>query len=545
MPKVSLEQLKAIPHQKLLKIINKAKQDIKTSQTVIDMFKEFNVDIDELDLIPMCFAELEVSARTEKGIIYLNYSLLEDGDFEKNNHYLTHEVTHFLQQTTGDGPTQGSTEDSYLHNPYEQEGFQYQTEFLSETEGDKAAEFYTKKVLDHHSLKGKERKEVKDEILQLASIISLRKKAGLLQPDAKLVNDIYNWCAAQIAFKIKQKLNRINDKNPSKFIEFKKLLDRQKELTILSKKSSNNKLYSEELSRIAERLNYLNRFIGKESQIHVVLLNKKCDQLIGNNNITILSQNDNYTSKEFESPNNNYCTVILYFNKEHAKEDTKHLTNDGWLGMYNRNEEIIYIMADINSVELYVDGFNNFLANIKQTIVHELIHKQQTQLQQKHNLSEIGGLPSNKIRTTFLENDINDKERTVKDVDPYGIVTNQLLINKMPNGNFFDPNQIFSKPTRIEHPLRDVEFYTRLNDEVQTFKQKYGNASRKVKEFAFNKTIDNKYPENYDYSTLINLPAETADALPSEPSEFFKTLKEKAPGKYQKAVKEFYKAVND
>lgn len=171
---VSIEQIKQIPPNKLLKIISKVVQKLKTSQTMIDKFKEYDVSIDEIELIPICFADLDVSARTEHGIIYLNYSLLSDGDFEGDDHYLAHEIDHYLQQTTGNGPTQGSTDDTYLDNEFEQEGFQTQTKYLSETKGDDAAEEYMDKVLDHHEVEGKERKEKRKELLQLASFRSLK-----------------------------------------------------------------------------------------------------------------------------------------------------------------------------------------------------------------------------------------------------------------------------------------------------------------------------------------------------------------------------------
>jgi hypothetical protein len=176
---VSLEQLKQIPPAKLAKLIDKVREKLKTSQTIIDMFQEYEVDLAEIDLIPICFSELEVSARTEHGIIYLNYSLLSDGDFENDDHYLAHEIDHFLQQTTGSQPTQGSTDDSYLDNEFEQEGFQTQTKYLSETKGDEAAEQYVDKVLDHHEVEGKERKEKRKELLQLAAFRSMKKRASL------------------------------------------------------------------------------------------------------------------------------------------------------------------------------------------------------------------------------------------------------------------------------------------------------------------------------------------------------------------------------
>lgn len=170
MPKVSIEQIKQIPHSKLLKAIDRAKKRIKENKVVQDMFKEFEVDLDELDDVPIAFADLEVSARTEHGIIYLNYNLLADGDFDKDDHYLVHELTHYLQQTTGSKPTKGSTDDDYLDNKFEQEGFQNQTEYLSDTRGDEVAEAYTDKVLDHHEVPEKDRAERKKELMHLAAV---------------------------------------------------------------------------------------------------------------------------------------------------------------------------------------------------------------------------------------------------------------------------------------------------------------------------------------------------------------------------------------
>lgn len=150
-----------------LQIIDEAKEIIKSSDAIKEIFKKYQLDLNEIDYVPICFAELEVSARTEKGIIYLNDSFRKKRAEIPN--YLIHEMTHYAQQTTGDGPTQGSTDDTYLDNKYEQEGFQTQTKYLSETKGDGAAEQYLDKVLDYHDIKNmKERKNKFKKLLRLS-----------------------------------------------------------------------------------------------------------------------------------------------------------------------------------------------------------------------------------------------------------------------------------------------------------------------------------------------------------------------------------------
>jgi hypothetical protein len=93
------------------------------------MLDKYKISKDELAYVPICFAKIPVSARTDHGIIYINVDLFNDGDIENDDHYIAHEMTHYMQQTTGTKPTPGSTEDNYLDNPTEQEGFQNQTRY--------------------------------------------------------------------------------------------------------------------------------------------------------------------------------------------------------------------------------------------------------------------------------------------------------------------------------------------------------------------------------------------------------------------------------
>jgi len=162
--KMSLEQVISIPRKRQLDLINVLKKKIKNHEVVKNMFDKYDVDIDEIDLIPMGFADLDVSARTDHGTILLNYRMLQDGSFLNDDHYLVHEITHFLQQTTGDGPTSGGKKD-YLDNKYEQEGFQNQTSYIADTKGEEVAEEYVEQVMDKHEVPSKERETKKDQLL--------------------------------------------------------------------------------------------------------------------------------------------------------------------------------------------------------------------------------------------------------------------------------------------------------------------------------------------------------------------------------------------
>jgi hypothetical protein len=169
---------KGLPHKKLAPILEALKKRVFDSDVVKDMLKEYDIDRAEIDLWPICAAKIPVSARTDHGVIYINVDLLldENGnvreDVVKSDHYLPHEMTHACQQTTGNKATPGSTEDTYLDNPIEQEGFQNQTKYISDTQGKGAAEEYIEQVLDHHTknnVDDKKRESRKDKLLEFAN----------------------------------------------------------------------------------------------------------------------------------------------------------------------------------------------------------------------------------------------------------------------------------------------------------------------------------------------------------------------------------------
>lgn len=163
--KLSLKSVKALPYASLNRMIKKLRAYLKTDEVVLKMFKEYEVDIAEIDFIPMKFGNLDVSAKTDHGVIIYSYKLLTDGDFFKDFSYGVHEMTHWLQQTTGNKPTQSSDDGNYLDNPFEQEGFQNQVEYIADHFGEGEAEGYVDNLLEHHEVEDKKEKEDKKETL--------------------------------------------------------------------------------------------------------------------------------------------------------------------------------------------------------------------------------------------------------------------------------------------------------------------------------------------------------------------------------------------
>lgn len=160
-----IDEKNNMKQQIILKILNRAKKYLKTNDTMKQLCKDYNVDIDVIDLIPIKFAPLDVSARTDHGVITLNEKLLKDGDFFKDYSYLIHEISHYFQQCFNDKPTQSADDGDYLDNKYEQEGFNYQLDYISDEFGDSAANKYVEQVLDHHKITGPEDREYYKNIL--------------------------------------------------------------------------------------------------------------------------------------------------------------------------------------------------------------------------------------------------------------------------------------------------------------------------------------------------------------------------------------------
>jgi hypothetical protein len=163
--KIPIEVVKQFPPILLLRLIDGAKKYLKKDEVMQRVFEEHGVPIEYLDFVPMCFADLDVSAKTVKGVVYLNFKLLCDGDFFKDFGYIIHETTHCLQQCFGKKPTKGSDEGEYLDNKYEIEGFQNQVEYMANQFGEDEAENYVDNLLEHHEIDDKNKAEEKKEEL--------------------------------------------------------------------------------------------------------------------------------------------------------------------------------------------------------------------------------------------------------------------------------------------------------------------------------------------------------------------------------------------
>lgn len=153
--------MKIILNKELLDLINRAKNVIKDSDAYLDICEEYAANLDYIDFVPVAFADLEVSARTDNGVIYINKKYSDNiNDICK---YLIHEFTHWCQQCLSDGPT--IQEANYLDDQNELEAFEHQVDFIGDNEGMGEAKEYVDKLLDHHNVSDGERDKYESILL--------------------------------------------------------------------------------------------------------------------------------------------------------------------------------------------------------------------------------------------------------------------------------------------------------------------------------------------------------------------------------------------
>jgi hypothetical protein len=146
-------------------LIAKMRLKAKKDPGLIAKFKEYGVELDEIDDVDIAFTDLDVSAKTKNKRITLNNKLLDPPEdaFEQSMPYLIHEAIHVAQQLTGN--LQGAQAKDYLDKDTELESFKAQIAYTKRNKGQEEAEEYTEELLDYHDINGKKRKDKRKKLL--------------------------------------------------------------------------------------------------------------------------------------------------------------------------------------------------------------------------------------------------------------------------------------------------------------------------------------------------------------------------------------------
>jgi len=151
--------------EKAAEDIEHIKSALKKEPIVQREFKKYKRDIEDVDNVSIEFdPNLDVSAKTINGKIYLNAKMLEE-DWQDYFHYAVHEVTHYLQHTGGKCNGHGEDKENYLDNESEIEAFKNQLKYREKTEDKSEVNQYLKDLFDKHDVPKNERQEKKKELL--------------------------------------------------------------------------------------------------------------------------------------------------------------------------------------------------------------------------------------------------------------------------------------------------------------------------------------------------------------------------------------------
>jgi DNA-binding phage protein len=156
--KLAAEKRREKAKEKLKKeeFINKLKGLVKKEKAMIEKAKEYGENINFIDKVNISYDDLDVSAKTVNGDIFLNNKLFESGDICDNVRYVSHELIHVLQQENH-MVNEKTSKENYLKDPNEIEAFQTQVEVMDDHGQD--AQEYLEHLVDYHGLEGQERRK--------------------------------------------------------------------------------------------------------------------------------------------------------------------------------------------------------------------------------------------------------------------------------------------------------------------------------------------------------------------------------------------------
>ena len=139
------------------KRIEKLKEVVKKEDEYIEKCEKYHKDLDFIDDVKICFDdELDVSAKTVNGDVFLNGNLFNIGDWADQIRYVIHEIVHVMQQEAGK-VNEKVDKSHYLDDKNELEAFRAQISYMADHDSPEELQEYLEQLLDHHNVKGKER----------------------------------------------------------------------------------------------------------------------------------------------------------------------------------------------------------------------------------------------------------------------------------------------------------------------------------------------------------------------------------------------------
>jgi len=149
------------------KLLSKIRVNLRNDDMAKKLINEYNIKDWIFDAVPLDFKDINVTAKTVNGTIYLSPKII-DMDFEIVMRYVIHEFVHVLQHISEEksGENENDKVDDYLDREDEIEAFQHQIKYDAKHRGKKEAEKYTDELLEYHDIPDSEKEDKKKELMK-------------------------------------------------------------------------------------------------------------------------------------------------------------------------------------------------------------------------------------------------------------------------------------------------------------------------------------------------------------------------------------------
>lgn len=365
--------------------------------------------------------------------------------------------------------------------------------------------------------------------------IPLSKRAGIFEAPPIMVKEIFEWARSQYCTKI---LSIVNSK--IKNIETKEIPFYNIEVATYEDENGTKHKYSDEddgktpNDAVMPTSNYdileynwikneCLKYVQVDKDIDLTNLNKPTTKVKKNFNINF--SNWKYIKDEDEVALNNFCkkypdgglgrvTVILNIGSNHKF--------GGWWDRHNME----LVINTYDDIAINIDALNNAIARIYQTTRHELQHLAQS------FMFFFKRYISNDLRVKFQA---GMPSKSIQNEDGNPKSKKEIMLGQE-GGMPTDPTE----PGRLHHNLRDIEFYTDLNDDIDRLKKFLIRIPPRLRMNVIKHWIDPKSDYNPELVKYIN-----KNFLEFPSSAFFQNLLKWEPKKYRKAVIELLKEVKN
>ena len=158
-----VKEKKSFTLREIFKALSEIRVSLLNDEIAKDICEEAGEDIGLLEVVPIMFEDMDVTAKTVSGKIVLNPALIDE-DSPVMMRYIIHELVHVLQHLDGVTGNDDDNSGNYLDKKTEEEAFKRQIEFDAKHRSEDEADEYIEGLLEYHDFPKKKREEKEEEL---------------------------------------------------------------------------------------------------------------------------------------------------------------------------------------------------------------------------------------------------------------------------------------------------------------------------------------------------------------------------------------------